>query len=35
MADAAHLLSDVSGFGLAALASCYALKGSSTTHSYG
>ena len=35
MTDAAHLLSDVSGFAVAVFASFYALKKSQSTHTFG
>jgi zinc transporter 2 len=35
MTDAAHLLSDVSGFAVAVFASFYAMKRSSGTHTFG
>ena len=35
MTDAAHLLSDVSGFGVAVFAGFYAAKKSQSTHTFG
>ena len=35
MTDAAHLLSDVSGFAVAVFASFYAVKRSQSTHTFG
>ena len=35
MTDAAHLLSDVSGFGVAVFAGYYAAKKSQSTHTFG
>ena len=35
MTDAAHLLSDVSGFGVAVFAGFYAAKKSHSTHTFG